>query len=702
MPAKIMTKRILVAALSLASFIPASAQITPTAELSQDAYERLQIFSARSMLRGYCYVSPASAGEHAAGTASGGVRLIAEPDARVAFRERHRGLRLRLVNATDTVAHFEASDGRLYIVQEAVDTDGEWRFIEYLPSSWCGNSYHTLALESGQAWAFAAPRYSGTHPTRLRFRLIVRDRSGERSIYSNEFDGSVNPGQFTELEEFSPGGVMDPYDGVRSSRGRYGLIDREGRVVVEPIYDEIRAARAALGIKRNGKWGAIDFAGREVIPPTYDNLYDAGDRFLAVNRGARLHWNGEISGGLWGLADSSGREVVEPRYDRLEPLACGLTIVYRDRAFGVIDASGREVVPLRFASVQSRHDLGADGSEEHDRNHAPYCPRLFVVERDSLYGIMSADGRELLPTVAREVRWLTRDLLAVQVNGAWSLVHANGARRELPGIAGVGGLSGGLIAASQRGRWGFIDTTGRFVVAAVYDDLRAYSGGILGVGVGAVPHSRRYGIVDTSGRVVVPIEYDDVRLDEGSIRVMRNDRNALFDRAGTALTPFYDRISNIEQGVAFFREKGTGTGLVDHRGRIILQPRYESIMIYPHGIVVDSGHGRALFTHDGRRLTEYLPYRFDPTFGERHAALNGWVVAADDRYGWMDTTGALTIAPEWISMQQSVTEERIIVIDGERFGVIATDGRVIVPPTYRSIEPYRRGVAIVVDGGGDQ
>jgi hypothetical protein len=97
---------------------------------------------------------------------------------------------------------------------------GIWKDIEYLPSSWCGNSYHTLTLEKMNYWAFTTPKYEGEIKTKLRIELKYLDpkeKSGKRrnrkemTIYSNEFEGSINPGQFWNKQPYYPNGIMDPY-----------------------------------------------------------------------------------------------------------------------------------------------------------------------------------------------------------------------------------------------------------------------------------------------------------------------------------------------------------------------------------------------------------------------------------------------------------------------------------------------------------
>jgi len=120
--------------------------------------------------------------------------LLAQPTVVTDFAG-SKGMRLTLVNATKDVVAFGASDSRLYIVQEAKSTSGKWKPIEYLPSSFCGNSYHRVLLGPSEYWIFPVPRYDGTFPTTLRFRLML-DRV-KTPFVSNEFNGSINPEQFS-------------------------------------------------------------------------------------------------------------------------------------------------------------------------------------------------------------------------------------------------------------------------------------------------------------------------------------------------------------------------------------------------------------------------------------------------------------------------------------------------------------------------
>lgn len=141
------------------------------------------------------------------------ISLIALPDEETVFSGKYKGIKLLLVNATNEKAAFSASDSRLYIVQEALDADGKWKPVEYLPSSWCGNSYHVVYLGANEYWEFSAARFTGKIKTKMRFRLTRDSPAADKNpIYSNEFDGSINKKQFTEQKPYNPSGIMDPYN----------------------------------------------------------------------------------------------------------------------------------------------------------------------------------------------------------------------------------------------------------------------------------------------------------------------------------------------------------------------------------------------------------------------------------------------------------------------------------------------------------
>jgi hypothetical protein len=109
------------------------------------------------------------------------------------------GYRVRLVNTSGQVVPFHAVDGRLLIVQQALDQDGKWRNVEKLPTSWCGNSYHKVMLDRHQYWQFDVPQYEGKDQTQIRYMLVIRGQGG---IISNAIEGRVSTSSLLPFPNF--------------------------------------------------------------------------------------------------------------------------------------------------------------------------------------------------------------------------------------------------------------------------------------------------------------------------------------------------------------------------------------------------------------------------------------------------------------------------------------------------------------------
>jgi hypothetical protein len=152
-----------------------------------------------------------------------GFSLIAMPERKHETPWGVQTLSVFIVNSTSDTTFFNTQDNRLYMQMQAQDKTGKWVDIEYLPSSWCGNSYYGTSLWPDHYWSFAAPVYEGCMKTKFRIKLQVVNQGAKKNswgnarkedehiMYSNEFAGSVNPGQFWRKRRYSPTGIMDPY-----------------------------------------------------------------------------------------------------------------------------------------------------------------------------------------------------------------------------------------------------------------------------------------------------------------------------------------------------------------------------------------------------------------------------------------------------------------------------------------------------------
>ncbi|MDZ4756663.1 MAG: hypothetical protein SGJ10_00810 [Bacteroidota bacterium] len=126
----------------------------------------------------------------------------------ITISKKYNGYNFYIVNKSDSTIKLNASDSRISVVLEAY-VDKKWQEIEYLPSSWWGNSRHKVFIRSNECWKFSIPKFTGQIKTTIRYKLII---GLDQYIYSNAIVSSINRKQLTERQGYQSQGIMDPYE----------------------------------------------------------------------------------------------------------------------------------------------------------------------------------------------------------------------------------------------------------------------------------------------------------------------------------------------------------------------------------------------------------------------------------------------------------------------------------------------------------
>ena len=196
-------------------------------------------------------------------------------------------------------------------------------------------------------------------------------------------------------------------------RGPFGLIDREGKIVVPPIYDHIgffsmeglapvvlngkagyinpkgeiavpiqfdsagNFVRGLALVKMNGMLGYIDASGAFVIQPTlHSALWDDGAN-NSVRFFSEIGLAAAAEAGKWGYIDRGGHWAIPPQFDSAFPFSSlGYARVFLHGKGGIINPRGEIVLPIAF-------DLRGDVSEN----------GLVPVQVESKVGYVRLDGQ---------------------------------------------------------------------------------------------------------------------------------------------------------------------------------------------------------------------------------------------------------------------------------------------------------------------
>jgi len=104
-----------------------------------------------------------------------------------------------IVNQTSGVKVISGKDSHLFGIQEALDSNGNWRPIEFKGHDFCGVGRYGVKLYPNEYALLAFPKYQGNFKTKLRVRI----KNGNNIYVSQPFDGTINERQFyLEKDEY--------------------------------------------------------------------------------------------------------------------------------------------------------------------------------------------------------------------------------------------------------------------------------------------------------------------------------------------------------------------------------------------------------------------------------------------------------------------------------------------------------------------
>lgn len=229
---------------------------------------------------------------------------------------------------------------------------------------------------------------------------------------------------------------------------------------------------------------------------------------------------------------------------------------------------------------------------------------------------------------------------------------------------------------------GMIDRNGNEIVPCLYDDLEYPS-------CGRIWASRNglIGFLDMHGRTVIPLQYHragSFSEDRAQVLIMIDSFSygcTFIDTMGRQVfDPVFDNVMPYNEGYApVFRYQRWG--LIDRDGREVLPIMYETLTTTHNGIFfAGSPEGMALFNYSMKPLTGFV-YTWVNNLSDGRIG-----VKRGEKYGFIDTLGHEVIPciyDEIGLFQQGRTLARV----GKYYGIIDTAGRVVLPFEYDDKTP---------------
>lgn len=367
---------------------------------------------------------------------------------------------------------------------------------------------------------------------------------------SKEQNGKDNSGLFVIRE----GGT----------NGKYGFIDKTGKVVIEPRYDYAEPFSDGLAkVKTNGQTEFIDATGKVAFVSPTNRVGSFGNGFARV-----------YDGGLNGVIDKTGKIVVAPKYFFLESLEDGLRYaISPDNTRCFIDAAGNVVIGnLPYQTARSFSDGLAVVKNNDPETGERRC------------GYIDKTGKEVIALQYEEADPFEEGLACVMVNEKLGFIDKSGKMVIEPRFDKYYtddawlmplsyGFSEGLAPVAIGRKMGFVDKKGKMVIDTKYDEVCPFSDGLASVKV-----DEKWGYIDKKGQYVITPQFEWAGSFSEGLAVMRVDRKCGFiDKTGkVVIAPQFVHVYDFSGGLALFYDNFEGFqwkygtwGYVDKTGKIV-------------------------------------------------------------------------------------------------------------------------------------
>jgi hypothetical protein len=304
----------------------------------------------------------------------------------------------------------------------------------------------------------------------------------------------------------------------------YGFIDRTGKQAVPFIYSRAGCFAGGLALVADSaatqKWGYIDNSGKQVIQPKYRNAtsYSEGMAFVVPYDGVpqAIDKNGIVKfslpaaqsvenfseglaaysilgaeGEIWGFVDKDGKTKIPPQYRSVSYFSDGLcAVMNRNGEWGYIDKDAEMAIDFQF------------------ENAYPFKNDRAKVATRGKWGAINKQGKFILQPRYEDLDIDEKKYL-VKNDHKWGWIPGNIGISIPVSFSDAYPFKKNKFAPAKSGeKWGFINESGKFMIAPQYDFAFGFENGLAVVEVGG-----KYGFIDDGGRYIINPTYDHIPVD---------------------------------------------------------------------------------------------------------------------------------------------------------------------------------------------
>lgn len=414
---------------------------------------------------------------------------------------------------------------------------------------------------------------------------------------------------------------------------KWGLIDTNGHLFVNPLYDGIfdYDNYGFAKVFNAAQTGLINFDGHEILPTAFDDVKVYDSIYIGVQKD-----------GKWGVYKNNGTEIITPHYDELNYIRDNLFSVNSDSLYGVVNAFDQVALKPEFDTVVN-------------------CGFNFLKTRvNNLYGLCDQNGKKIFENEFSDIIPVNRDFVVCIVKSGLAGGYTSSAEKVVDTVWTSFYTNGNLVVFRKNDFYRIFSTkTMKFTVSGTFKNVE-----IISQEFAIFMNDSLKGILSDKDGIILPAIFDKITLIPGlGFMADSNRYRGFYALSGKViLPPVYDEIviSDTLNYLTFKKDNLWGVATMD--GKILVQNKGDDIELYPDKIKIYREGNLNIYNVDSNfHLTDSMTFenvhriRVVKPWNSSFPALNmrtiqyyGWYYSqALSLWGLKDSNNKVRIIPKY-------------------------------------------------------
>ena len=308
---------------------------------------------------------------------------------------------------------------------------------------------------------------------------------------------------------------------------KVGLINLEGEVIAEPIYESIEGLpykEGELLVQLEGKYGIINNKGNDLVEPQYDQI--TVDNYTTEEDGYKragyIVSNTTEDGYRYGYVDIDGNVLLEPQYTEVSRIT---NMKDNENIYLIVAQNGQ------YGMVKNQDQIIENEYQSISYNSAN---NTLTLEKTKKYGVATLEGKIIIPVEFAQIDSTGKYIYATNVDGNIDVYQEDGNPVQIDGnvyILETQNENYQIKIDNTEGTiYSILDKEGKQITTQNYAYINYLYDNYFIVSI----TGGKVGVINDKEEPVIEIQYDSIEKVEGTdyiiTRLSENNSTQLYDK----------------------------------------------------------------------------------------------------------------------------------------------------------------------------